>query len=223
MTAGGCRLRTTSRGARRLCLVPPARLVLRDDARRSAAGGRCLFAVGFRGTALAERLPTIVIFTPYYRRFALRERRAAVIGAVHQRRPLPRLLRAARLCAGRRGRARHRGVVRRPRRLPVAEGARRLSRDRRLDRGAGLVERRGGRHRHLLCRRRGRFSRQHRPSGGQGDRAAVLGLGHLQRSLLSRRHAAQPAGRNLRRADGRARPRPRRAARQVRLLQGPAI
>ena len=71
------------------------------------------------------------------------------------------------------------------------------------------------RHRHLLSRRGLRFPRQHRPPGGEGDRAPVRGVGHLGRQLLSRRHADQAAGAGLRRADAGARPRPARPARPV--------
>ena len=75
------------------------------------------------------------------------------------------------------------------------------------------------RHRHLLSRRGLRFPGQHRPQGGQGDRAAVRRLGHLGRQLLSRRHADQAAGAGLRRADAGARPRPPRPAQAVLLLR----
>ena len=75
------------------------------------------------------------------------------------------------------------------------------------------------RHRHLLSRRGLRFPRQHRPQGGEGDRAPVRGVGHLGRQLLSRRHADQAAGAGLRRADAGARSRPARSARAVQLLR----
>ena len=82
------------------------------------------------------------------------------------------------------------------------------------------MERRADRrHRHLLSRRGLRLPRQHRPPGGEGDRAPVRGVGHLGRQLLSRRHADQAAGAGLRRADAGARPRPPRPARPVQVLR----
>ena len=75
------------------------------------------------------------------------------------------------------------------------------------------------RHRHLLSRRGLRFPGQHRPQGGEGDRAPVRGVGHLGRQLLSRRHADQAAGAGLRRADAGARPRPARPQVEVQLLR----
>ena len=139
--------------------------------------------------------------------------------AVAQQLPLPRHVRAARLRRGRGRCARHRRVLRHARFLPIPARARRLQGDRRLDRGPAVERRRDRRHRHLLSRRRLRFPRQHRPQGSEGDRAAVRRVGHLDRQLLSRRHADQAAGAHLRRADAGARSRPPRSAPPVQLLR----
>ncbi len=135
--------------------------------------------------------------------------------AVAQQLQVPRHVRAARLCAGRGRCARHRRQLRHARFLPQPARARRLPRHRRLDRGPAMERRADRRHRHLLSRRGLRLPRQHRPPGGEGDRAPVRGVGHLGRQLLSRRHADQAAGAGLRRADAGARPRPPRPARPV--------
>ena len=139
--------------------------------------------------------------------------------ALAQQLQVSRHVRAARLCGGRGRCARHRGELRHAQFLPQPARARRLQGDRRLDRRPAVERRAHRRHRHLLSRRGLRFPGQHRPQGGQGDRAPVRGVGHLGRQLLSRRHADQAAGAGLRRADAGARPRPARPQVEVQLLR----
>ncbi len=144
-------------------------------------------------------------------------------GTMPDARPLARPVRAAGLCARRRRRARHRGELRHARRVPLAARARGQPRGRRLDRSATLVGWHDRRHRRLLCRRRVRFPGEHRASGGARDRAAVRGLGHVGRPLLSGRPAAAPAGGDVRRADARTRPRPAGPAGALGLLRRPGF
>ena len=137
-----------------------------------------------------------------------------------ERRQVARPVRAARLCGRGRRRARHRRQLRHARQLPLAEGARRLPRDRRLGRRAAVVGRTIGATGISYVGAAADFPREHRPSCGQGHRAAVRRLGHLLGSLLSGRRCCSTADRDLRRADGRARSGPARPAAEVRLFQG---
>ena len=95
-------------------------LLLRDDARRL----RLAVDVYLPGGAPpdgAQRWPTVLILTPYVRRFELtagQQRRA-----VAQQLQVPRHVRAARLCAGRGRCARHRRQLRHARFLPSARAS----------------------------------------------------------------------------------------------------
>ena len=141
------------------------------------------------GTADAKTFPTIAFFTPYYRRFKLRP------GGTGEVNPntgkfrdffVPRGY--AVVVVDVRGTGASFGTrdsFRSPRERDDSK------RDRRLDRGAGLVERHDRRHRHLLSRRGLAISWPDRTHRGEGDRAAVRGLGHLCRQLFSGRHPAQ--------------------------------
>ena len=182
-------------------------LRLRDDGRRLPARRRRHPARRRRRAALADRADPDALCPP------LRAGGGQQHRAVAQQLQVPRHVRAARLCAGRGRCARHRRQLRHAQFLPQPARARRLPRHRRLDRGPAMERRADRRHRHLLSRRGLRLPRQHRPPGGEGDRAPVRGVGHLGRQLLSRRHADQAAGAGLRRADAGARPRPPRPAR----------
>ena len=189
-------------------------------ARRLPPCHRRLFAASGAGGGAGSELPTMLIFTPYYRRFRLAARRARRHRGQPQRRQVARPVRSARLCGRGLRRARHRRQLRHARQLPLAGRARGLCRDRRLGRAAAVVGWIDWRHRHLL-RRRGRgFPGEHRPSGRESHRSAVCRLGHLFGPLLPRRPPAQPLGRDLRRADAGARPRPPRSVAKVCLLQG---
>ncbi len=151
------------------------------------------------------RVPTILILTPYYRRFALapdapagpRPRRVSHAGATCSCRAAMRWWRW--MCAAP-ARASAPATASAPR-----ANARITARSPTWVVSPALVGRADRRDRDLLCRRRLRFPRQHRASGGARDRAAVGGVGHVRRSLLPGRVAAGPAGAILRFADGGAR------------------
>ena len=68
-----------------------------------------------------------------------------------------------------------------------------------MGRVAALVGRRDRLDRHLVSRRGRDLPRQHRPPGGEGDRAALCGLEHLCGPFLSGRRPAEPARGELRR------------------------
>ena len=143
----------------------------------------------------AKTFPAIVFFTPYYRRFKLRP------GGSGEVNPNTGKFRDFFVPRG------YAVVVVDVRGTGASFGTRDsfrsprerddYQRDRRLDRGAALVERRDRRDRHLLSRRGRRFPGLHRPSRGEGDRAALVGLGHLCRQLFSRRHSAEVADQGL--------------------------
>ena len=130
-----------------------------------------------------------------------------------ERRQVPRFLRAARLCARRGRRARHRRELRHARQLPLAGRARRLAGEIAdwivaQPWSNGVIGSTGISYLGAAAR----FLASTGHPGGEGGRAALCGLGHLCRPLLPRRHAAEPARADLRRAHGRARPRPPRPA-----------
>ena len=187
--------------ARRLHGAEVPGIALSDHARRLPARDRCLAAAGRERAAARTRDPHPHSLLSAFRLEAGRQQRAEP-----ELLALPRHVRGARLCGRGRRRARHRRELRRARQLPLAQGARRLPRDRRLGGRAGLVGRTDRLDRHLVSRRRLDLPRQHRASCRQGHRAAVRRLGHLHGSLLSGRRSAQSARIELRRADGRARP-----------------
>ena len=204
--------------------VGAAALALRHDARWMPAGARRLSAAK-HGQQRCAAVQAADAADPDALLPALQAaaRRAGDNGAEPECRQVARSVRAARLCGRRLRRARHRRQLRHARQLPLAGRARGLPRDRRLDRAAGVVRRVDRIDGHLLRRRRSRLPRQHRPPRREGRRAAVCRVGHLFRPLLSRRAVAQPPGRDLRRADDRARSRSPRPAGQVCLLQGPQL
>ena len=186
--------------------VPPSRYLASRPAEHRVGAPTSLYVTMADGCRLAvdvilpdgdasKRWPTVLILTPYVRRFEL--------AAGSDVEPSPNTCKYRDMFVPRgyalvvvdaRGTGASFGT-RDTFRSPAR--ARRLPRDRRLDRGADLERRPDRRHRHLLSRRRLRFPRQHRPSGGEGDRAAVRRLGHLGRQLLSRRPADQAAGAGL--------------------------
>ena len=188
---GRCRPAAISPAARPSTGWARPTLGLRHDGRRLPARRRRHPARWRCVEALADRADPDALRAPL-RRDGGQQRRA-----VAQHLQVSRHVRAARLCAGRGRCARHRRQLRHARRLPQPARARRLPRHRRLDRGPDMERRPDRRHRHLLSRRGLRFPRQHRPSGGEGDRAAVRGVGHLGRQLLSGRPADQEAGAGL--------------------------
>ena len=148
-----------------------------------------------RPTAARSRCPTILILTPYYRRFRLAP------GATAEPSPNAGKYRDAFVPRG------YAVVVVDTRGTGASFGMRdsfRSPREREDSREIAdwivaqpWSDGRIGATGHLLSRRRRRFPGQHRPPGREGDRAALLGLGHLCRQLLSGRHPADGADARL--------------------------
>ena len=171
----------------------------------AAIGGRCLFAVDSRRHGAHRALADDRHLHAALSAVRVAQRRAAVIGALHQLRPLPRLLRAARLRAGRCGRARHRASF----------GVRESSGRRRsatiiaeivdFHLCAGLVERRGGPPGvSPMSAPRPTFSPAPGSSVSVRQSAPLFWSGTPTEITTIPAAAAQPSGPNLRRADARS-------------------
>ena len=147
------------------------------------------------GASPAQAFPTLVFFTPYYRRFKLRP------GGTGEVNPntgkfrdffVPRGY--AVVVVDARGTGASFGIrdsFRSPReRNDSSEIADSIVAQ---DWSDGTIRR----DRHFLCRRRGRLPGLHRSSRGEGNRATFVGLGHLCRQLFSRRHSVEIADQGL--------------------------
>ena len=198
---GACRPAAISPAARRN--IPSAR---RPQSYVTMADG-CRLAVDVflpDGDA-SRRWPTVLILTPYIRRFEL-----APGAAASSRRPTPTAIATCSCRAATRWSWSTRAAPARPsaRAIPSARPRERADYKTIADWivaqpwSDGAIGATGISYLGAACD----FLASTGPQGGQGDRAAVRRLGHLGRQLLSRRHADQAVGAGLRRADAGARP-----------------
>ena len=202
---------------------PPAHGIARPQSTYVTMRDGCRLAVDvYLPAGVRTALPCILILTPYYRRFALKAGAPEGSGGRAGRVPLARPVRAARLCArawwtcAAPGRASARAIA----------SARRANATTIARSPIGSL------------RKPGRTGASAPPASPMSARRATSSRapGHpavraiaplfavwdtYSRPLLSRRHVAEPACAELRRADGRDGSRPARPAERLRLLQGP--